>query len=203
MGKQRHKRGTLGAATPLPSLVLPPPTPFWRVVTLPTLAALAVVASVWFYLHSAEKPRILAKRPPAKKVRAAWKPITEKDRLVDAFRKARNVDAKSTLNLAPDPVFDGKPVSEAEGEAMQAHYILHRIRQIVAIRSGEPGEGMAWLDTHRYTLKTREPANAPKVAVKVGDRVGPLRGLTMLNPDIVVEVRDGKIHALRAELNRE
>jgi hypothetical protein len=202
MGKQRHKRGTLGTAER--SIVLPPPTPFWRVVALPTLAALAVVASVWFYLHSAEKPRTPAERTRAKKVRPRWEPTTKEDRLVDAFRKARNEDAKSTLHLAPHPVFDDKPVSEAEWEALQASYILHRVRQVVAIRKGEPGKSADWLDTRgRYTLTTRVGVATPKVAVKVGDRVEAPSTLLITDPDIVVEVRWGKIHALRAESRRD
>ena len=123
---------------------------------------------------------------------------------MDAFRYARNEDVNSSLNLAPEPVFDDKPVSEAEGEAMQSHYLLHRARKIVAIREGEPGKNTAWVNTrHRYTLTTRLQGSAPKVAVKVGDRVGTPSGLFIIDPDIVVEVREGKIHALRAELNRD
>ena len=130
---------------------------------------------------------------------------TEEDRLVDAFRNARNENAKATSNLAPDPVFDDKPVSEAEEDAMQAGYFLHGARQIVAIRAGEFDEKQrTWLKTpHRYTLTTRIQGSTPKVAVKVGGRVEAPRGLFMIDPDIVVEVRDGKIHALRADLHRE
>ena len=200
MAKHGPKRGTLRAAPPPPT---PPETPFWQVVALPTLAALVAVASVWFYPHPTEKPNP-EKRPPAKKARPSWEPTTEEDRLVDAFRKARNGDAKATLNLAPEPVFDDEPVSEAEGDAKQSHYILHRVRQVVAVRSGEPGKGKDWLDTtHRYTLTTRVSGTAPKVTVKVGDRVGFPTELSIMHPDIVVEVRGGKIHALRAELHRE
>ena len=198
MGKRHRNHDSRSEATP--TLVLPTPTPFWRVVFLPTLAAAALVASVWFYTL----PAANSKLTPAKAARAAWEPTTEEDRLVEAFRAARNEDVKATLNLAPEPTFDDKPVSEAEGEAMQSHYLLHRVRQIVAVHSGEPGEGKAWLDTpHRYTLTTRFGGTAPKVAVKVGDRVGPPTELSMLHPAIVVEVRDGKIHALRAEHPRE
>ena len=201
MAKHGPKRGTLGAAPPRPT---PPQTPFWRVVTLPTLAALAVVASVWFYTHSAEEHKPQPKRPPAKKARPKWEPTTEEDRLVDAFRKARNEDVKATLNLAPEPTFDDKPVSEAERDAKQSHYFLHRVREVVAIRSGEPGKGTAWLDTpHRYTLTTRVSGTTPKVTVKVGDRVGFPTELSIMHPDIVVEVHKGKIHALRAELHQE
>ena len=197
MAKHGPKRGTT-SATPTP-----PQTPFWRVVALPTLAALAVVAGVWFYTHSAAEadPK---QRPAAKKAPTKWDPTTEEDRFVDAFRKARNEDGKSTLNLAPDPVFDDKPVSEVERDAKQSHYILHRVRQVIAIRAGEPGKGTDWLDTpHRYTLTTRVSGTTPKVAVKVGDRVGFPTELSIMHPDIVVEVREGKIHAMRAELHRE
>ena len=197
MGKQRHKRGTVGATMPPPS----PPVPFWRVVALPTLAAAALVASVWFYLHTPETP---AERHPAKKARPEWAPTTEADRLVDAFRTARNEDAESSLNLAPDPVFDDKPVGENEGEAMHAAYILHRVRKIVEISAGEPVKGGGWWDTpRRYTLATRGQYSAPKVAIEIAGRVQTPASLFIIDPDIVVEVRDGKIHALRAEMPRK
>ena len=200
MGKRYHERGTQVAASPSPSAA---PTPFWRIVALPTLGAMALVASLWAYTRPTEKP-VSNERRPETVVREALEPTTADDRLVVAFLKARNADVKSTLNLAPAPVFDGKPVSEAEGEAMQASYFLHRARKIVAIHVGEPGKGEAWLNTpNHYTLTTRASGTTPKVAVKVGDRVDTPSELSMLNPDIVVEVRNGKIHALRAELHRE
>jgi hypothetical protein len=196
MGKHRHKRGTVGAARPRPTPTLPPPVPFWRVVALPTLAAAALVASVWFYLKTPEQPNrvVLTGRPTSG-------PITDEFRLVDAFRTSRNADAKSTLNLAPEPVFDDKPVGEEEGEAMHATYILHRVREVVDISAGEPVKGGGWLDTpRRYTLATRGQYNAPKVAVEIAGRVQSPASLFIIDPDIVVEVRDGKIHALRTEM---
>ena len=186
MAKQRPQSGTPDAAP------APPQTPFWRVVALPTLGAIALVASVWFYTQSAMNAR------PQSDL------TEEEDRLVDAFRKARNEDGKSTLNLAPEPTIDRNPVSEDEWEAMQSHYILHRVKRVIAIRAGEPGKGTKWLKTpHRYTLTTKVGIATPKVAVKVGDRVEAPSSLLITNPDIVVEVRDGKIHALRAEIHRE
>jgi hypothetical protein len=192
MEKQHPQRGPLGQTAP---------APFWRVVTLPTLAAALLVASMWLYLRTAQTP---AERPVPLEGRAAWEPATEDERLVDAFRKARNEDAESTLHLAPDPVFDGKPVSEAEGEALQAAYLLRRVRQIVGVRAGEPGQGSAWLNTPgRYTLATHGGGSTPKVAVKVGNRVEAPASLFVIDPDIVVEVRDGLIQALRAEMHRD
>ena len=176
---------------------LPTPTPFWRMVFLPTLAAAALVASVWFYTRPVES----SPRPKPNPGRMAWNPTTEEDHLVEAFTTARNKDMKATTNLAPDPTFDDKPVSEAEGDAKQSHHLLHRAKKIIAIHAGEPGEDKNWLNTpHRYTLTTRLEGSTPKVAVQVGNRVATPSSLFIINPDIIVEVRDGKIHALRAEL---
>lgn len=212
MAKKGLQRGIRRADPPPPALVLPPRpplalvhpprTPFWQVVVLPTLGAMTLVASVWFYTRPVEEPPSPGERS-SKTVRISWNASTDEDRLVEAFQKARNKDGKSTLNLAPDPVFDDKPVSEAEAEALQSHYILHRVKRVVAIRAGEPGKGTKWLPTpHRYTLTTKVGVATPKVAVQVGDRIE-APNLIITNPDIIVEVRNGKIHALRAEIHRE
>jgi hypothetical protein len=137
-----------------------------------------------------------------------WKPVTAADRVIDGFaRKANAKDREAVGLLGPEAVFDGKPISEQEADARQADYYLRRPElRVITIRSGEPGKKRKKGDPPRdvYTLVTKVQGSTPPLTVRNAKGVveSPSR-LFIIDPDIVVEVKDGKIHGVRSELRSD
>jgi hypothetical protein len=139
---------------------------------------------------------------------AGWTPVTAADRVLDSFARKVNAKDREALNLlGPEPVFDEEPVSEQEADARQASFYLRRPElRVVAIRRGEPGKKRKRGDPPRdvYTLVTKVQGSTPLLTVRNNKGVveSPSR-LFMLDPDIVVEVKGGKIHGVRPELHQD
>lgn len=133
------------------------------------------------------------------------KPADPVDGVLDRFRTQINASDRKALDLlGPEPVFDTRPVSEQEADARTADFYLRQPDlKIVGIRRGDPKvrekKGMAG---NRYTLVTRVQGSTPPLSVRNDKGVveSPSR-LFMINPDLVVEVKDGKIHGIRPELH--
>lgn len=123
---------------------------------------------------------------------------------VEAFAKATRAKdyAAARALLPPVPDYD-RTVSEREAEAIWADHFLRQELTVSDVRPGEPGEGGRWKKSARFTLTTKVSGTTPKLTVREADgRTSPAR-MSLLNPDIVVEVRDGKLVATRAESHTE
>jgi hypothetical protein len=137
-----------------------------------------------------------------------WKPVAKADRVIDSFGQKANAKDRTALDLlGPEPVFDERPVSEAEADARQADFYLRRPDlRVVTIRRGEPGKKRKKGDPPRdiYTLVTKVQGSTPPLTVRNNKGVveSPSR-LFIINPDIVVEVKDGKIHGVRPEVHQD
>jgi hypothetical protein len=136
-----------------------------------------------------------------------WWDSLEEGRLIHRFAGLVNLRDDRALDLlGPGPVFDDEPVSEKVAEARQADFYLHCAElKILTIRRGEPGPGDTWLQTPgRYTLVTDVKGSTPPLRVRndKGEVESPSR-LFMINPDLVVEVVDGKVRGVRPELHRD
>jgi hypothetical protein len=137
----------------------------------------------------------------------AFEAITNDEKILRQFavltNRGRTVGSRALLG--PPPVFNDDPVSETEADARQAHYYLHNDPGIVSIRRGEPGPGNRWLNTPgRYTLVSFVQGSTPALRVRnVRGEVESPSKLFIINPDLVVEIREGKIQGIRAELHRD
>lgn len=137
-----------------------------------------------------------------------WAPGDAPDRALDTFVQKVNERDRSALDLlGPEPVFDDTPVSEQEADARQASFYLRQPGlRVLAIRRGDPGKKRSKGDPPRavYTLVTRVQGSTPPLTVRSKNGVveSPSR-LFMIDPDLVVEVRDGKVHGVRPELHRD
>lgn len=133
-----------------------------------------------------------------------WAPQSTEDRLLDeAVGLLNRQGAEAHRLLGPAAVFDHQPVSEADADARQADfYLRHPKTQITGIRRGELTRGKLVPAKGRYTLATKVEASTPPLRIRNEKGVveSPSR-LFMINPAVVVELRDGKVHAVRAELN--
>jgi hypothetical protein len=170
----------------------------------PAKAARKVPRSPWEELHAlllqGGKGRQARKAP-----RPVWKPSSEADRVVDRFvrlRQANSPDALLLLGLGKDLAVPGRVLTVAEAEALSAEFFLRSgSLRILDVCSGEPdGDGGQVERPGRYTLITRGAASTPYYRV-AADGSAKREQSHISNPDIIVEVRGGKVFALRGQLH--
>jgi hypothetical protein len=175
----------------------------WLAVGL--LVPLGLGVAVFFASRGTERPTgsRASADAPGRWVPPEWAPASAEDRLIDAFVRGRRAGDRKALGLlGSPPVPAGPAVSEAEAEVLQADSFLRADLKIVEVWPGEPdGTGRQKPAPGLYTLVTKGANVSPPLAVRVGDKVVPPSQRFMTNPDLVVEVRGGKIYAVRAELH--
>jgi hypothetical protein len=102
-------------------------------------------------------------------------------------------DPKAEELLAPKPSAPEQPISPDEAERIQTTCFLHQDIRILSIRLTA---------SNRLLLVAKGSVSAPKLEVRTTKGVD--RGQRiMLDPDLIVEVRDGKIHGVRAQMHTE
>ncbi|MFQ3593516.1 MAG: hypothetical protein SNJ82_10080 [Gemmataceae bacterium] len=104
--------------------------------------------------------------------------------------------------LGPAAEIDLEPVSEAEAEARACDYFLRLDNlKVVEILPGTPdGIGKQQPLPHFWTLVTRANGSTPPQRIRTRDGVSPPRSMTLTNPDLVIQVRQGKLIPVRTEL---
>lgn len=211
--RKRHDRSAITATKPLltasgpaPSETPPGGATRWAIFSVAVLVLLAgwgaFVAhsmSVWPF-ESSESPRP-AKEPVWKA--PAWQAKTDDDRLIDRYMQLRSTNDPAASALLAEPTGQ-EPLDEAGFERRAAgHFLRDGTVKIVEAWKGEPGkDGKPLAAARRYTFVTQGQAAMPHVNVRdETGRVSPT-ALSMVNPDIIVEVKDGKIHPLRTEMHK-
>ncbi|MGL4554994.1 MAG: hypothetical protein ACRC33_27825 [Gemmataceae bacterium] len=96
--------------------------------------------------------------------------------------------------MGPEAVFGPEPVSEAEAERRAADFYL-RAKGVWVSRQPVKVGGQFILDTVGH-------ATTPPQSVRTPRGVQPPARRTLINSDVVVEVRGGKVVAVRAEVPR-
>jgi hypothetical protein len=177
----------------------------WLVLLGLVLLGAGIVIGAYFWQASAlpgAAPPAKAKR---KKPSEVWKAHTAEEQIVDRFVRLREANDKAALDLlGPPPVFDGQPLSEEESEVRATDHFLRSDLRITGIRRGEPDVmGVQQATPNRFTLITQGNVSSPPMRVRTEKGVEPPGQILMNNPDLVIEVRAGRIHGLRSELHRE
>ncbi len=145
------------------------------------------------------------KKLAGKEPRKEWVPQSQDDHLIDAFARLRNTDspdAWALLGLGKTVMLPDRPLREDEERVLTAELLLRSDGlRIFDVRPGEPdGNGGQVQQPGRYTFITRGSASTPLYQVLRGKKVTNAQRLVTA-PDVVVELRDGKLHALRAQLH--
>jgi hypothetical protein len=110
-----------------------------------------------------------------------------------AFQHLKNAgDPKALDLLAPAPREPDGPVTEEEANRINLAVFLRQPIEIVAIK---PHRKMA----NRFLLVTRGSVVGPVLTVLPSTAAA---NRTIGDPDIIVDVLDGKIHGVRAKLNK-
>jgi hypothetical protein len=112
----------------------------------------------------------------------------------EQFMALKNAgDPNANDLLGPAPSVPSAPVSEEEADRLDADYILHGPLHILEVRRQDNGDGPP-----RCLLVTEGAYTCPKVPIRGG---GEPASRHLGNPDLLVEVRDGKIYGVRVQLH--
>jgi hypothetical protein len=126
----------------------------------------------------------------------SWVPVTAEDKICDDFMQMRKAGDLAALNLLPPlPLIGQNPVPPAEAEHIETDIFLQDpgLKVIDIRRTAENG----------YVFVTQGNVAAPRLEVKEAGGKVRSEQRTMSNPDLYVEVRDGRIHGVRAELHHD
>jgi hypothetical protein len=133
-----------------------------------------------------------------------WLPARDTpEALVERFARLMQSDRRAALALLGPPApFDLEPLSEAEAEARASDYFLRlENTHILAVLPGVPdGLGKQRPLPDHWTLVTRANGSTPAQRIRTREGISPPRSMTLTNPDIIVEVRQGKLVPVRMEL---
>lgn len=125
------------------------------------------------------------------------------EEILTQFARLHATDREAALRLlGPEMVFGPEPVSEAKAETYYADHLLRSPRlEVVKVLPGEPDGKVQKTSRGKFTLVTRSPiVRTPTLRVLRANGEVWGQDQQIMSPDIVVEVRDGKIVALRTEL---
>lgn len=113
-------------------------------------------------------------------------------KICEQYKELKNHgDASANQLLATLPEVPADPISQEQADRFHADCFLHQNIRIVSIRMSS---------SNRLILSTHGNVSAPAISVRGAHGVERIQR-TMSNPDLCVEVRDGKLHGVRAELH--
>jgi hypothetical protein len=120
-------------------------------------------------------------------------PVTVDERVCADFIRLKNAGSPDALALlGPPPAVPGGPVSEEQADRLETDYFLREDVRIV-------GGGR---DPHTRALVLYAKGNVSAPALKVQTAGGvETAQRTMANPDLAVEVRDGRIYGVASSLH--
>jgi hypothetical protein len=132
----------------------------------------------------------------------SWSPATPMGLLADFAARLKDDPEAARRMLGPAAVFDLEPVSEDEAERRAADFYLRaKGLKVIDVLEGVPdGQGKQVPTPGKYTLVTKGLVTTPPQRLKTKTGVDDPRHGNLANPDVIVEIRDGKIVALRTEL---
>jgi hypothetical protein len=120
-------------------------------------------------------------------------PSTPDERVCTQFIHLKNADdATAVTLLGPVPAISDGPVSRVEADHLQAEFFLRQDVRIVGVGRDRR--------TKALVLYTKGNVFAPTLQVKTATGAETAQR-TMSNPDLTVEVRDGRIYGVAANLH--
>jgi hypothetical protein len=160
------------------------PTRFWA---LGLLAAVLLAVGAWVLFQ-------VLPSQPAEPSQA----VTDEEVLCDRFAHLHNAgDPAAEALLGRVPVVPDAPATSEEASRLQADFFLRAPIEILQVA---PERGRPVSPTGRFVFVTKGNVAAPTLQERTSTGVERSQR-TMSNPDLVVEVRDGKIYGVRAELH--
>lgn len=189
---KRKPEPAASAMSPLPAFDLKAiQRPPWRRPLVLALLGLALVGCAGIAVYFGVLQPRYALPPDVRSGTPEWSPDPEEVQIVERFMALKNADdPEAEQLLAPPPVIADKPVSEWEANRIQTECFLRQNIRILSVRP-------TW--EKRWVLATKGNVSAPMLPVRTANGVDRIQR-TMSNPDLIVEVRDGKVHGIRAQM---
>jgi hypothetical protein len=135
--------------------------------------------------------------PPASTVEALdWSDVktTAEGRLLAEFvERKNNGDPAAFALLGPAPDFSGPPVPKEEADRLQTDFYLRQNVQFTGVGRDKK--------TGALVLFGKGGAAAPTMQVITANGLEPSGQRVLINPDLTVEVRDGHIYGVAANLH--
>ena len=120
-------------------------------------------------------------------------PITDDERVCADFIRLKNTGSPDALALlGPVPAVPGGPVSEEQADRLETDFFLREDVRIVGA-GRDP-------HTQAFVLYAKGNVSAPALKVQTAGGVENAQR-TMANPDLAVEVRDGRIYGVASSLH--
>jgi hypothetical protein len=158
-------------------------------------AAVAVMAAVLFYLGG-----LSGWRPPGHEVHGTSPPEPDSPelQLCRQFMGLKNAgDPRAAEFLEPAPNVPASPVTQAEAGLLDAQFMLHTDYEIRGIRAVPTRDAPP-----RFVLALHGGGACQELLVRSGSQVDRIQRVVR-DPDLVVEVRDGKLHGLELRLHED
>ncbi|HEV3256782.1 MAG TPA: hypothetical protein VG013_07885 [Gemmataceae bacterium] len=119
------------------------------------------------------------------------------DDLCAQFQALKNSgDPAANDLLTPVPAVPAAPVSEEEADYLDTQFIVRERFEIIEVRP-QPG------DPDQRILVCKGNGSSQKMSVRSAGRVETGVQRHVSNPDIIVELRHGKIHGVRVTVHQE
>jgi hypothetical protein len=183
-----------------PPIAAPTSSAFPYVVTgTAFLAVIGLIAIVWS--KAVNDPTTKSDLKRSVDSQSTWQPKTDEDRICDRFMLRRRAgDPAAAALLGREPVQPAGEVTEDEAQQMQTDFFLHDPDlQILTIRRGPQAKhGVEY-----YVLVTHGNVSAPRLSIRLPNGESSSQQRTMTNPDLFVEVRDGKIYGVFSRLHHD
>jgi hypothetical protein len=197
MKPEQPDRVTPNRSNPSPVLTgTPPRSPYRRPWGLwAALGALLLVGlGVGAYLFVPDLRALLASR-------SATPAPRQEELLCQEFINLKNAgDPRADHLLGPPPVIPGRAVSRREADRLDAEFILRQPFRVTEVRP-LPARGRGQeTASPRFVLVAKGSITSERFLVE-GSAQPSQRML--FNPDIIVEVRDGRLHGVRAQLHED
>ena len=159
------------------------------------LAVFGLIAVIWSNAANIGERSPTTAKSATK--RSTWNPKSEDDLVCDQFMMNRRAgDPAAFALLSREPIEPMGVITEDEAERLQTDYFLHAPDlQMVAIRRGTAAG--------QYVFVTKGNVTAPRLAIRLNDNEISHRQRMMSNPDLHVEVSNGKIYGIRSTLQRD
>lgn len=155
-----------------------PISPWWLVAV-----ALVAVAAAAFYLSQEEQT-----------------PESPELKLCRRFAALKNAGSPAADDLlGPAPAVPHEPVSPQEAERLDAEFALRRPFQVLDVR---PALGRDAGEASRFVLVLHGWVSSEDFQVKTPNGVE-AHNRHLMHPDVLVEVRDGRIYGVLARLHEE
>jgi len=115
--------------------------------------------------------------------------------LCEQWKKLKNAgDSDTEYLIEPLTPTPNEPITEEQADNFDANFCLHHPKIRI--------ESLRALSSNRFLFVAKGSISTPILLVRTGNKVDSVSRV-LFHPDVVVEVRNGKIHPIRPQMHTE